>query len=83
MSLGRIFSPRAVDNASSRLSAPAESSFAPADEGFGESKSRARTRADLRSVVQRRFMSMMETHDRMRARVLGTSPTSSYTVSGD
>lgn len=83
MSLGRIFSPRAVDNASSKVSAPAESSFAPADEGFGESKSNARTRVDLRPVVQRSFMGMMEAHDRMRARVLGSSPTSSYTASGD
>jgi hypothetical protein len=79
MSLGRIFSTRAVDTASSKISAPAESSFAPADEGFEESKSKT----DPRSAVQRRFMSMMEAHDRMRARVLGTSSTSRYMVSGD
>jgi hypothetical protein len=83
MSLGRIFAPRAVTNANSKLSGPAERSFAPTVEGFGESKSKARTSVDLRSVVQRRFMSMMESHDRMRARVLGSTPTNSYPVSGD
>jgi len=83
MSMGRIFAPRVVDNTSSKLSAPAESSFAPADDGLGESKSTDRARVDVGPVVRRRFMSMMEAHDRMRARVLGPSPTSSYTVSGD
>ena len=83
MSLGRIFAPRAVTNGSSKLSDHTESSFASTDERFGESKSKARNGVDLRSVVQRRFMNMMEAHDRVRARVLRSSPTSSYPVSGD
>jgi len=83
MSLGRIFSPRAIDNVSYKLSGSTESSFAPTEAGFSESKPQARDRVNLASVVQRRFMSMMEAHDRMRARVLGTSPTSSHPVSGD
>ena len=83
MSLGRIFAPRAVTNANSKLSDHAERSFASTDEKLGGNKSKTRTRVDLRSVVQGRFMRMMEAHDRMRARVLGSSPTSSYPVSGD
>jgi hypothetical protein len=83
MSLGRIFSPRGVSNGSPKLSDHAESSFAPADERFGGSKTKARTRVDLRSVVQRRFMSMMEAHDRMRERLLGLPQKTRHTVSGD
>ena len=83
MSMGRSFSHGARSNARSKRSDRAESSFASTDERFGESKSKARTLVDLRSVVQRRFMRMMEAHDRMRARVLGSSETSSYSVSGD
>ena len=82
MSLGRIFAPRAVTNASSKLSDHTERSFASTEEKLGGS-SKERTRVDLRSVVQGRFMRMMEGHDRMRARVLGATPTSSYPVSGD
>ena len=82
MNLGRIFSPRAIDVAS-KLNSSTESSFAPTEEGFNESKPQARHQVDQCSVVQRRFMSMMETHDRMRARVLGLSSPGSHAISGD
>ena len=81
MSMGRIFAPRAVDNASSNGN-HGDTLFAASDETFREGNTQAQTRFDPRSVVQRRFMNMLEVHDRMRARVLGSSPAGSY-VSGD
>ena len=83
MNLGSIFSPRAVDNASSKQSDYAESSSATPQERFGVGESPVRTRVDLRSIVQRRFMNMIEVHDRVRARVLGLSSPGGHAVSGD
>jgi len=81
MNLGRILSPRAI-NVSSKLSSSTESSFAQTEE-FNESKPQAGNQVDQCSVVERRFMSMMETHDRMRARVLGLSSPGSHAISND
>jgi hypothetical protein len=36
-----------------------------------------RTASDLRSIVERRFMRMSETHDRIRTELLGRYPTHS------
>jgi hypothetical protein len=41
------------------------------------------SRTELRSTVQAQFMRMMESHDRVRARVLGFDEPKSYSVSGD
>ena len=81
MSMGRIFSPGAVKKTRSKRSGHTEGLSAPTE--VVESKSKDRTRVDLRLVVQRRFMGMMETHDRMRSRVLGLSSPGGHAVSGD
>ena len=41
------------------------------------------SRTELRSTVQAQFMRMMESHDRVRARVLGFGQPKSYAASGD
>jgi hypothetical protein len=81
MSMRHMFSPRTGKKTRSKRSGQGKSSLALGDEGFGDSK--ARPRIDLRLAVQRQFMRMMETHDLMRARVLRSSPTTTYPVSGD
>lgn len=76
MNMGSTLSPLFTSNRNGNSSASTAQPSAqshPEDSGSGQ----------LRSDVQLQFMRMMETHDLVRARLLGSSHAASYSTSGD
>ncbi|MEK6281241.1 MAG: hypothetical protein AABN95_12885 [Acidobacteriota bacterium] len=73
MKLRRIFSPSLESNTSAYEN---PSTFR--GEKSGRTTPVTEPTPEVRSIVQRRFMSMMEAHDRVRERLLGSDQASSY-----
>lgn len=71
MNMGRISPPGLANSTNLNGLNYAGASFVSEEARRDEANPEARATSDLRSVVERRVMRMMEAHDRMRAQLLG------------